>query len=325
MALDCCNRALSVILPNTEPMLYLKGRALGIKGFVLYNMGHLDAAAAPLAEALVLFRRLGKRRNESQVSSNLALLAQSRGEIVEAIDFLESAMRTDAELRDVSSRGQKLAALGAIRLDLGDFETAKKNLTDGQAICRENQEPFGEIEADLGLAELLLANGDATKAREILENVGKREHVARNRIILVRHRQACAKAFLKCGLLEPARRLAEEAARIALEAGMNGEAVHCRVLQGLILAETEYMGEALLVTRRATDLLSSLERVRRAEEVWWLQALTLNKIGNPYRAEKALLEARKEVNRKLGMISDPKLAKLYESGPLVQSIRTGLG
>ncbi|MCP4674715.1 MAG: protein kinase, partial [Deltaproteobacteria bacterium] len=165
-ALDCCDRAIALIPEGAESASYLKGRALGIKGFVLLNMGHLDNAAAPLAEAVVLFRRQRKRRNESQVMSNLSLLAAARGELIEAVDFLKTAMRIDFEVRDVSARGRKLAALGAIQIEVGDFQAAYKNLAAARVICRENREPIGEIEADLGLAELALFSGEMKRARK---------------------------------------------------------------------------------------------------------------------------------------------------------------
>ncbi len=323
-ALDCCNRALAVIVGDSDSSRYLRGRALGIKGFVLLNMGHLDAAAAPLAEALVLFRSLNKRRNESQVVSNLSLLAQARGELGEAIDFIKSALRIDNEVRDVSARGRKLAALGSIRVEIGDFPTAYKNLTEARVICRENRERIGEIEADLGLAEYMLLTGEWQRARRILEGVGRRDLVAHNRLLLVRHRRLASQVLLANGSPAAARRLAEEATRIAMEAGMNGEAVHGGARQGFILAELGLIGEALVTTRRATDLLTNLRRVRRAEEVWWLQALTLHRAGNAYRAEKALAEARKEVERKRANIVDPRLVALYDKHPLVLFIQAGL-
>ncbi len=323
-ALDCCNRAIALVPEDTESARFLKARALGIKGFVLIHMGHLDNAAAPLAEAVVLFRRQRKRRNESQVMSNLSLLAAARGELIEAVDFLKSAMRMDFEVRDVSARGRKLAVLGNIQIEIGDFQAAYKNLANGRVICRENREPYGEIEADLGLAEIALFSGEMKRARKILESVGRQDLLAHSRLLIVRHRQLASQVLLISGSQRAAQRLAEEATRIALEAGMNGEAVHGGVRQGRVLAEVGRVGEALVTTRRATDLLMNLGRVRRAEEVWWIQALTLHKAGNSYRAEKALDEARKEVARKRAKIVDPEIAGFYDNHPLVRSIQVGM-
>lgn len=322
-ALSCANRALSIIPQGDEQSIYLQARTLGIKGYVLLNMGHLDEAAAPLAQAVVLFRSLKKRRNESLTMSNLSLLAQARGELAEAIDFLTSAMRIDSQVRDVSARGRKLALLGTIQTELGDFVSAHKNLNEGRIICKENRERVGEIETDLGLADLLLLQGQTSRARQLLERVGRNPIVAQSRLLFVRHRQLAAQALMAEGSLRAARRIAEEATRIAIEAGMNGEVVHLGVRLGLILAESGLVGEALVATRRATDFLANLKRVRRAEEVWWLHALTLHKTGNAYRAELAISEAKKEIERKQALIADQELATLYSSHPIVQLVNAG--
>jgi predicted ATPase len=63
-ALDTCERALAVV-PEGGEGTYLRGRILGVKGFVMLVLGYLGTAPEVLAEALVLFRLLGKRRNES--------------------------------------------------------------------------------------------------------------------------------------------------------------------------------------------------------------------------------------------------------------------
>ncbi|MDJ0761741.1 MAG: protein kinase [Myxococcota bacterium] len=323
-ALDCCNRALALIGDNNGASVYLKGRALGIKGFVSLNMGHLDASAAPLAEALILFRRLGKRRNESLVMGNLSLLAQARGEMTEAIEFLQSAIRIDAEVRDLRGRGRKLVALGGIHLEIGNFIEAEKYFRDAREICRDHDEKAGEIGADLGLAELGLETGEHESAQRILEDVGQRELLRRHRLLLVRHRQLIAGALVRAKSFKVARRLAEEATRIALEAGMIGETVRSGVRQGLILAQTGRMGEALVATRRATDLLANLGRIRRAEQIWWYHALTLHKAGNHRRAENALDTAREEVQKKRQQMADARLIAFYNNHPLVKSIEAGL-
>ncbi|MCP4675030.1 MAG: hypothetical protein GY854_05895 [Deltaproteobacteria bacterium] len=161
------------------------------------------------------------------------------------------------------------------------------------------------------------------RARKILESVGRRDLLAHSRLLIVRHRQLASQVLLISGSQRAAQRLAEEATRIALEAGMNGEVVHGGVRQGRVLAEVGHVGEALVTTRRATDLLRNLRRVRRAEEIWWIQALTLHKAGNSYRAEKALAEARKEVARKRAKIVDPEIGGFYDNHPMVRSIQMG--
>ncbi|MBW2276809.1 MAG: protein kinase, partial [Deltaproteobacteria bacterium] len=321
-ALDTCERALALI-PQDRQGPYLRGRVLGVKGFVMLNLGYLGTAPEVLAEALVLFRTLGKRRNESTALSNLALTAQARGELYEAVHFLQSAMRVDREIRDASARGRKLAAAGAVRLELGDFERGRAELDESRAVCGENKEPVGAVEAELGLAELFLLRGDAGRARSILAAPELRSFVSRSRLLVTRHRQLLASALLALGNPAGARQAAEEATRIAFTAGMNGEVIHGRARLGIALAELGRPGEAVVASRRATDLLVDLGGARRAEEVWFLQARIMARAGMAERSSRALEQARLEVERKRGLIADPTSQEMYEAHPLVVAITAG--
>jgi eukaryotic-like serine/threonine-protein kinase len=323
-ALDCCKRALALVPAGEEQGAYLRGRVLNAQGLVLSMLGQIDRAPAVLAEALVLFRRLGKRRNESTAISNAALVAGARGELVEAIRMLESAIRIDRQVGDVSARGRKLAAVGAFRAEIGDFAAARADLEEARAICRENGEPVGQAEAEQGLAELWLWEGDALRAREVLGDEDYREFVRSSRILLARHHQLESAAALAAGEARRAAAAAAEATRIAFEAGMNGEAIHGRALLGLALAERGRCGEALVAARRAVDLLSDLGGVRRAEEVYWRAALSMHRCGEARRAERCHALAEREVERKLELIRDRQARRRYDAHPLVRSILAGL-
>jgi tetratricopeptide (TPR) repeat protein len=324
-ALDCCNRAL-VIVPEemSDVGLYLRGRSLGIKGFVLINMGHLDQAAIPLADALAMFRRLRARRQESQTLSNLALLAQARGEFMLAIEFLESAIRIDTEVYDVTARGQKLAVLAAIHTDLGDIETAHTNIRDARSICQQNREHFGEIDANLGLARLMILDGDPALATEILKNTAQGDMVVRSRRRLVQHHQLTAKALLETEFPTLARDMAEEATRIALGAGMDGEAIYSGVLLARILAELGLYNKSLTALNDARTLLAKLGKVHNTEEIWWLMAVSYQHIGDSHSANSALQKARKEVDRRISQIGEHKFLTCYKNHPIVRAVQSGL-
>lgn len=323
-AVDCADRALSVIRETTENAFLQKALVLEVKGYALYQMGYLDDAAAPLAESLVLFRRLSSHRNESQVMHHLALLAWARGELVEAVEFLERALRIDTKVRAARPRGLKLASLGWVRIDLGDFEGAYANLQDAQRICRDNQERMGLAEVDLAFAQLKIIEKKFDEATALLDNLAQRSVVAESRILSVWHRRLTVLTLLGEDKLETALKLADEAVRIALESGMNGEAVHSGVLRGLALAHAGQRSEAVSATRRATDMLAMLRKVRNQELVWWYQARTFHKLGDTYLMERALSEAENQVSKKLRRIRNRKYAAFYENHPLVRSIRTGL-
>jgi hypothetical protein len=179
---------------------------------------------------------------------------------------------------------------------------------------------MGEVEADLGLAELLLELDQGATSREILEAVGRGGVVARSRLLMVWHRQLAALALMKTGFPNAAMRLADEAANIALAAGMNGEAIRSNALLGLILARAGQPGKAQSAARRAQELLDTLGQVRRAEEVhlWLFQTFVATR--SHYRADSVLEASRAEVRRKAELISDRAVRQLYLSSPLVRAI-----
>jgi hypothetical protein len=232
-------------------------------------------------------------------------------------------MRIDREIRDASARGRKLAAAGAVRLELGDLERGRIELDEARAVCGENREPVGAVEAELGLAELFLLRGDAGRARSILAAPELRSFVSRSRLLVTRHRQLLATVLLALGNAAGARQAAEEATRIAFTAGMNGEVIHGRARLGIALAELGRPGEAVVASRRATDLLVDLGGARRAEEVWYLQAQIMARAGMEERAQRALEQARLEVERKQALIADPASRALFEGHPLVEAITVG--
>jgi tetratricopeptide (TPR) repeat protein len=321
-ALDTCDRALALV-PQDRQGPYLRGRVLGVKGFVMLNLGYLGTAPEVLAEALVLFRTLGKRRNESTALANLALVAQARGELSEAVHFLQSAIRVDREIRDASARGRKLSAVGAVRLELGDLDQGWTELDEARSVCGENREPVGAVEAELGLAELFLLRKDPGRARAILTAPELRSFVSRSRLLVTRHRQLLASTLLALGNPTGARLAAEEATRIAFTAGMNGEVIHGRARLGVALAELGRPGEAVVASRRATDLLLDLGGARRAEEIWFFQAQIMARAGMEERSSRALEQARQEVERKRALIADPASRGMYDSHPLVGAIVAG--
>ncbi len=322
-ALECCNRALAII-PRDRGGLYSSGRILGIKGLVLLHQGDLERSPTCLAEALVILRSLGRRRNESTVLSNLALLAQARGNLSEGIDFLEQAILIDRANRDVSARGRKLAATGWINIELGDFDNGRALLEEGRRICQENRESMGEVEADLGMADLYLAMADPEGAHDILDELAGRGVTSRSRILLTRHRQLLSQTMLDLGDPGGALESANEAQDMARRAGMTGEVVHGLIGRGLALLRAGRPREALAATDEVEDLIEGLGGVRRSEMIWYHRARILHAAGEPDPAARALAKARAEMERKRSLITRTRQKTFYDNHPLIKTIVGGL-
>jgi tetratricopeptide (TPR) repeat protein len=225
---------------------------------------------------------------------------------------------------DVTARGQKLAVLAAIHTDLGDIETAHTNIRDARSICQQNREHFGEIDANLGLARLMILDGDPALATEILKNTAQGDMVVRSRRRLVQHHQLTAKALLETEFPTLARDMAEEATRIALGAGMDGEAIYSGVLLARILAELGLYNKSLTALNDARTLLAKLGKVHNTEEIWWLMAVSYQHIGDSHSANSALQKARKEVDRRISQIGEHKFLTCYKNHPIVRAVQSGL-
>jgi hypothetical protein len=208
---------------------------------------------------------------------------------------------------------------------LGDFETAHANIRDSRTICQQHREQFGEADANLGLAHLLILDEDPALASEILKNNGQGDGVVRSRLRLVQHRQLSAKALLGAGFPTLAREMAEESTRIALEAGMDGEAVYSGALLARILSELGLYNKSLIALNDTKTLLTKLGKVHHTEEVWWHTAVSYHRVGDTQNADDALNRARAEVDRRKSLIGELRLVTCYEKHPMVQAIQAGLG
>ena len=318
-AMDCCRWALS-LLDDSEDDRYLKARILGFQGLVLMEMGRIGAAALPLAMSMVFFRRLSDRRNESTQLKNLGLLAQAQGNLIESIDFLEHAVDIDRQIRDISERGRKLVACADVRIEMGDFERGRMLLTDALRICRNNYEPVGEVEAEFGMAQLLLESGDPAEAQELLLQLLDNHIVADSRMSLMRHRQLLAAACIQNGDLVRGLKAAEEATIMAQTSQTEAEVVHGAALRGLALAFLGRSVEALAATDLLEDKIGDLHIIRQLETIWWRRAHTLHLCEDFQGAQRALSRAREAIAHKASFFETPKHRALFQEHPRVQCI-----
>jgi eukaryotic-like serine/threonine-protein kinase len=320
-AMNCCRWALSLI-SDTPDDLYLRGRILGFQGLVLMEMGRIEDAAVPLASAMLIFRRLGDKRNESTQLGNLGLLAQARGNLLESVEFLEHAVSIDRQIRDVSERGRKLVACADARVEMGDFEQGKKLLGDALRICRNNYEPIGEVEAELGLAQLELERGNPDAAMQLVFELLDNSILAGSRISHIRHRQILAAACIQTGDFVRARKAAEEATILAQSSQMAAEVIHGAALRGVALAHLGQHVDALAATDRLEEMVDALGGIRLAEVIWWRWSRTLEVCGDREGAARALNRARGEVARKAELITNPKHRLLFNEHPRIRAILT---
>lgn len=322
-AMDCCHWALCFIDKSNEDF-FLRARILGLKGLILMEMGRINEAAYPLVYAMIAFRKLENRRNESVQLANLALLAQARGNLIESLSFFEHALQLDREIRDVSQRGRKLVGCANIRVELGEFGRGQEMLEEALRICHENFEPIGELEAKLGLAELMTQKGEAQAARDLLLEVQGVRFLYDSAISKVRHNRMLCEACIESGDYDRAVEAGLNTYEVATQSGMTAEVVHSVAFYSLALAKQGNNQEATVIASSLPTLMKEIELVRHTEKVWWLHWRTLTLLGQTTQASASLEKARDEVQRKIGYIDNRKHETEYRNHPLIKSILSGV-
>ncbi len=318
-AMECCNWALRLVDSSTDAF-FLKARILGLKGLVLMEMGRVNEAAWPLVYAMTSFRKLGDRRNESVQLANLALLAQARGYLIESLGFIEHALQLDSEIRDVSQRGRKSVGCANVRVELGQFEKGEELLEEALRVCRENFEPMGELEAKLGLAELMIQKGESQSARDLLLELQSVRYLYHSAISRVRHNRMLCEACIESGDTERAVSAGLGMFEVAMESGMRAEVVHGVAFYSLALALHGDVEKAEEIASAFPNLIEESGLIRHREKAWWLYARTLMELGKMNGANAALENARIEVMRKISYFDNQKHVTQYRRHPLIRSI-----
>lgn len=318
-AMDCCKWALRLIDTGNDDM-FLRARILGLMGLVLMEMGRINEAAYPLVYAMITFRKMGNKRNESVQLANLALLAQARGHLIESLGFFEHALHLDREIRDVSQRGRKMVGVANVRVELGEFEKGENLLEEALRICRENSEPIGELEAKLGLAELMTQKGESQAARDLLMEVEGVGFLYDSSISKVRHNRMLCEACIESEDFAGAVKAGLKMYEVANSSGMHAEIIHGVAFYSLALAKNGDIQKAQEMSAQLPHLMDNIESVRHAEKIWWLYSRVLTELRQPREAAQALQHARKEVHRKISYIDNQKHETQYRNHPLIKSI-----
>ncbi|MBN1249834.1 MAG: hypothetical protein JXC32_19385, partial [Anaerolineae bacterium] len=263
------------------------------------NLGMAQMMTGDLAAAVATYDRLladaGPDGPVAMVLSplaNLGGLAMIRGELHRAATLYGRVLEIgrDRQGRLLSVAGKALMGLGEVEREQDRLEAAAGHLEEGIALTRRLIE-MGTVVGYVSLMRTRQAQGDRTGAEQAIgeaRRIALRSHVTDldDRFV------DCFEAWLWVlqGNLEALRRwVAGPAQRLAEAATGGWQTAEFRELAELMLARARL---ALGEPEAALTLLASLEpgvvqrrRMRRALEVWVLQALALQQLG---RGEAAL-------------------------------------
>ena len=127
-----------------------------------------EAATALLEDALELFRRLGRRRDEVFALSELGLAAARAGDLAAANSHCEAALAVARELDDQRAISGALTQSASVAAAGGDHERARLHHEEALEIRRRLGDPLLIANALNNLGVAALAAGDLERAEEAL-------------------------------------------------------------------------------------------------------------------------------------------------------------
>jgi tetratricopeptide (TPR) repeat protein len=126
--------------------------------------GELTRARALAEESRAGFRRVGHRRGEAYVTWNLAEIARAEGDLEGALELLHESRRASEETGFRWWLAGMLANIGAVSLELGRVDDARRNAREALALSRVMDDRKALV-YELGLlAEACARGGDSRLA-----------------------------------------------------------------------------------------------------------------------------------------------------------------
>ena len=142
----------------------LLANALRGAGVVYHGAGELDVARRMYDEALDLLDGMADRTLAVDIQNQIGLIANERGEFAAAIDILNECVAFSRSKGDAGALERYLESYANARLGLGDVDGAATSWSEALAICRDRNDPFGQIWSLGGLALVAAAHRDDERA-----------------------------------------------------------------------------------------------------------------------------------------------------------------
>ena len=150
----------------------LRARCYGIVAATEFFGGDIQAAQTRFGDALALLEDVPEADRDrvihSTILANLGTVAETRQEWAAAEHHHREALRLRREIADARGVLQSLHALGRARLGGGDRDDAKRSFTEAEQLAVSLGETLERAKIWHTRAELLLRDGDASRALELV-------------------------------------------------------------------------------------------------------------------------------------------------------------
>ena len=324
-ALDACDLALSRCGLESE-LLAARALVLIQKGILLRRIGRLDDAIQSQVEAVVIFRRLGIKSNESQALASLGVGLASLGAYEDAITVIRGSLVLDKEIGDRFHLGRKLSNVGQLFAELGDHDRALEFLGRSLEVFEAVDDQLGLIDTLSAIAELELETQlDPEMALARLDRARRAAEDAGDRYLIARERLVRAAAYKADGQIERAEECAKEAVDRAEKAGVVGYELLGRAILAEILAGRGAADEARESAQKARTGMRERGLVERAERVHLAVARALELVGDKEAAAAAYRDGQSVVDARLEQIHDPEMKARYRATSTVRALDAARG
>ena len=181
----------------------LRARCYGIVAATEYFGGDIQAAETRFGDALELLEGLSEADRDrvihSTILANLGTVAETRQEWAAAEHYHREALRLRREVADARGVLQSLHALGRARLGAGDRDEAERYFTEAGQLADSLGETLERAKIWHTRAELLLRDGDASRAQELATSAVEAFIQSRTRYDITHARVTLSRAALASG------------------------------------------------------------------------------------------------------------------------------
>jgi serine/threonine protein kinase/predicted ATPase len=319
-ALECCDQALTLLGCSTAA-LKQRGTILLSRGDALRQMGRLQEAVQPYAEALVIYRRLDIKRLQARTLNAMGQVARALGEYEDALGLLRRSLKLDHQINDRFRVGRKLCDLGMTYAELGDMEKALNHLRQAAQANQQLGDRAGMEETLVGLADVLLAAGATKEAEGTLAEAHKLAADSGSRFTTLRCDLVKADLAAAAGDHEAAAAAAEDALKLAQAGSLPAGELQAQVRLALARASRHETAPARQALDRARALIAEAGEVERADVVQLRIGQAFELLGLAGEASRAFAGAAAEVERRLGRLHSPERRRTYQALPHVAEIQ----
>jgi ADP-ribosylglycohydrolase/tetratricopeptide (TPR) repeat protein len=193
--------ALDII--DTSDTANLRARCDGIVAATEYFGGDIQGAEARFRDALELVESVPDADRDrvihATILANVGCIAETKQDWAGAEHYHRMALRLRREVADARGVVQSLHALGRARLGASDREDAENYFTEAEQLAISMEENLERAKIWHTRAELLLGDGDGSRARELVTAAWETFSTSRTRYDMTHARVTLSKAALVCG------------------------------------------------------------------------------------------------------------------------------